>query len=350
MKGANALHFKQYLWSITLVALLFLTYTGNALAQEEPLQRSFCVFDVVGKNGPVYNSLKRYRTAALEWGVRIELKPYTDETVAMEDFEAGQCDGVVLTGVRNRQLVKFAGSIDMMGALPSYDHLKKALEALTTPKAQQYLQTEQYEVAGIYPAGAVYFFVRPEVMKQIDGTPSVDDFAGRKIAVMNHDQQGIVSVRHVGATPVPSDVTNFAGKFNNGSVDLIYAPASAYNALELYRGLGKKGKIIDYPLAQLTYQVTLRQNRFPDNFGQQSREWSLSKFDKAKNRILEITNEIPETKWLQIPEKRIPKYRSMFRNVRQRLKEKGVYDPRTMDFLRNIRCGMDASRAECTME
>ncbi|MFB6345470.1 MAG: putative solute-binding protein [bacterium] len=316
----------------------------------KPAKRSLCVFDVVGTNGPVYNAVKEYRTAALKWGVKFELKPYTDEAVALEDFQAGQCDGVVLTGVRNRQLVKFAGSIDMMGALPSYRHLKKAIRALSQPKAAQYMRTEKYEVAGIFPAGAVYFFVRPESMRKVEGTPTIDDFAGKKVAVMSYDQQGITSIRHVGATPVPSDVTSFAGKFNNGSVDLIYAPASAYNALELYRGLKEDGRIIDYPLAQLTYQITLRRDNFSDTFAQTSREWSANQFNEAKKRIVKVRRKIPEGMWLNIPDKRKPKYRAMFRKVRQRLKEEGVYDPRTMVFLRNIRCNIDPSRAECTMD
>ena len=44
--------------------------------------------------------MKEYRIAALGWGVDFKLKPYTDEKTAAEDFKAGQCDGVVLTGTR----------------------------------------------------------------------------------------------------------------------------------------------------------------------------------------------------------------------------------------------------------
>lgn len=336
--------------AIFLSFIVIAVFLSTTPVKAKPIERSLCVFDVIGTNGPVFNSIKRYRTAALEWGVKFNLKPYTDEAVAMEDFQSKECDGVVMTGVRTRRLVKFTGSIDMMGALPTYDHLKKAIGALTQPKAKKYVRTKKFEVAGIFPAGAVYFFVRPETMRKLEGTPTVDDLAGKKVAVMSYDKQGMTSIRQVGATPVPSDLTNFSGKFNNGSVDIIYAPASAYNALELYRGLGEDGRVIDYPLANVTYQITLRRDNFSEEFGQKSREWAFSKFDEAKQRIMEVTNEIPDGKWVDIPDKRVPKYRAMFRRVRQQLKKRGVYDPRTMTLLRNIRCNIDPTRAECTMD
>ena len=68
--------------------------------------------------------MKEYRIAALGWGVDFKLKPYTDEKTAAEDFKAGQCDGVVLTGTRVRSFQKFTGTIEAMGAVPSYDHLR----------------------------------------------------------------------------------------------------------------------------------------------------------------------------------------------------------------------------------
>lgn len=316
----------------------------------EPVRRSLCVFDVIGTNGPVYNSMEQYQAVALEWGVKLKLKPYTDETVALEDFESEQCDGVVLTGVRNRQLVKFAGSIDMMGALPSLDHLKKAVKALARPRAKKYLRTDKYEVAGIFPAGSVYFFVRPEVMRQLDGAPSVDDFAGKKVAVLNYDQQAITAIREVGGTVIGADVTSFSGKFNNGNVDICYAPAAAYKALELYKGLGKDGKIIDYTLAQVTVQTTLRRDRFTEEFAAKSRNWAVEKFDDVKQRLLDLRSEIPEEKWFNIPGQRKPEYRALFRDVRQSLVEQGVYDPRMVQLLRRVRCSINPARAECTMD
>src|SRR5690554_7640188 len=55
---------------------------------------SMCVFDVIGANGDVYNMVKDYALEMKAHGVDFELKPYTDEGVAVGDFNAGQCDAV----------------------------------------------------------------------------------------------------------------------------------------------------------------------------------------------------------------------------------------------------------------
>jgi hypothetical protein len=337
--------------SILVLVLLF-GITGTIIpgsVEAKPIQRSLCVFDIVGTNGPVFSNIKKYRTAALQWGVKLNLKAYTDEAVALEDFQAGQCDGVVLTGIRNRKLIKFAGSLDMMGASPTYEHQKKAIQALSRPKAEPLLQTEKYEVAGIFPAGAVYFYARPELMQKIEGTPEVGDLAGQKIATLSYDQQAVTAIRKVGGTVVGADITSFSGMFNNGSVDLIYAPVGAYQALELYKGLGEKGRIIDFTLSQLSYQITLRRDRFPDEFGQKSREWAASQFDRVVKRHKKDREKIPDKYWVEIPEKKKVEYNSLMRRVRQDLEKQGIYHPKMVGFLRNIRCKMDPSRAECTM-
>jgi len=49
-------------------------------------------------------------------GASVELKGYTDERVASEDFRTGQCDGLIATGFRTRQFNAVAGSIDTLGA------------------------------------------------------------------------------------------------------------------------------------------------------------------------------------------------------------------------------------------
>src|SRR5690606_24793587 len=88
---------------------------------------------------------------------------------------------------------------------------------------------------------------------------------------LDYQKDAIHMVNHVGATVVPSDITDFGGKFNNGSVDICYAPALAYNAYELYKGLGDKGGSVRYPRAQLTLPLVARSNDLYDQFKRHSR-------------------------------------------------------------------------------
>ncbi|MCG4607440.1 DUF6091 family protein, partial [Bifidobacterium longum] len=73
-----------------------------------------------------------------------------------------------------------------------------------------------------------------------------------------------------------ADVTNFGAKFNNGQVDIIGAPAAVFKPLELYKGLGNKGAIVNYPILQVTGNIIIRPDKFPAGYGQKSREWVRS--------------------------------------------------------------------------
>ncbi len=55
---------------------------------------------------------------ALKEGIKLKLRAYSDEKVAAEDFKAGQCDAVLLTGTRARKFNRFNGTLEAMGAVP----------------------------------------------------------------------------------------------------------------------------------------------------------------------------------------------------------------------------------------
>lgn len=51
-----------------------------------------CVYDILGASGDLFNMAKDYAVAMQKAGAQVELKGYTDERVATEDFRTGQCD------------------------------------------------------------------------------------------------------------------------------------------------------------------------------------------------------------------------------------------------------------------
>ena len=312
----------------------------NAQAAEK---RSLCVFDIIGASGDIFNIMKDYKTAALEWGVDLELRPYTDEKIAAEDLKAGQCDAAVLTGIRARQFNQYTGSIDSVGAIPTYQHMQTVVQVLSSnnPSINEKMKSGQFEVAGILPMGAAYLFVKD---RTID---TVSELSGKSISVMEYDHAQAKMAARVGMSPVLSDVTNFAGRFNNGSVDICFAPVAAYSALELYKGMQPDGGIVDYVLGQLTAQVVLRQDRFPAGFASQSRPYVTGLFDRAMRIIENAENEVDSKWWIRIPEADRVGYDEMMREARVDLREQGIYHPEMMTLLRKIRCKIDASRGEC---
>ena len=305
-------------------------------------KRSLCIYDPIGASGDIYSMMKEFNLKTLALGVEFELKPFTDEKSASDDFKAKQCDAVLITGTRARALHKFSGTIEAMGGLPTYDMLNKTIQLLSGPKAGKLMKSDGVEVAGVFPGGAVYLFVRDRAIN------SVSALAGKRLATMNFDQAAQIMVQKVGASMINADVATFAGMFNNGSVDACYAPAFAYKALELYKGIGSKGGVIEYPLAQMTLQLLIHTERFPQDFGAKVRELASSSFAAGKAMAERAEKTIPDTTWVKIPAADKTSYDQMFLDVRVELRDKHkVYDTKALKLLRKIRCKVDPTRAEC---
>lgn len=306
-----------------------------------------CVFDVIGANGDMFNVAKDYALELKAHGVDLELKPYTDEGVAVGDFNAGQCDVVIATDLRTRPFNRFTGSVSAVGALPTYDDLKTVLATLAQPKAAPLMKSGGYEVLGIFPVGAGYLFVDD---RSID---TAGELAGKRMATLDYQKDAIHMVNYVKATVVPSDITNFAGKFNNGSVDTAYAPAFAYEALELYKGLSNGGGVVKYPLAQLTIQVIAKDDVIDDASAQEAREVAWGMFPQTMDLIKSQEAAIPGDKWINISDADIEGYQEMFRENRLEMRDgkngaPNVYDPKMLSLLAKIRCASNPTASECT--
>ena len=213
---------------ITL-ALMAASTVGLTTASQAKVD--VCVFDLLGKSGESYQMAQEWALAAKAWGGDINLVPRQDEAVADNDFKAGKCDAVFMTAMRARQYNKFVGSIDSLGGAPSNEIAKRAitfaLDKRNAAKMVTNLGGKKYEVAGVAPLGSAFIFVRD---KKID---SIEKAAGKKFAVLSYDAAQKIMVQRVGAQAVPSDISNFVAKFNNGQVDMVGAPAYAYKPLEI---------------------------------------------------------------------------------------------------------------------
>jgi len=324
----------------TYFLIFLLSIFSTAQASELPT-RTFCVFDPIGVKGPAYQGMLDYKAAALAWGAILDLKVHTNEAVALADFKAGHCDAVGLTGTRIRPFNKFTATIEAVGAIDNYEQMRKLVGMLAHPKASKYMIEGDYEVAGIMPAGAVFVFVRDKAIN------SVEAAAGKRLATIDYDTASLKVVKHIGATMVPVSIATFAPKFNNGYVDLAYAPAIAYEPFEMYKGMGDKGGILRFNLAQMNGQLILRKDRFPEGFGQSSRDYAYSNFNKALEHIVAAEEGIPKKYWVDLPDEKQVEYKEMLRQVRLELKEEGVYDKRMLKILFKLRCKTDPSHYEC---
>lgn len=303
---------------------------------------TLCVFDIAGRNGPAFNQARDYAVAAKAWGVNLKLEAYVDERLAAEDLKTGKCDAAAITTLRGRQFNQFVGSIDSVGAVPSYQHLRTVIDLLSNPRMADRMASGNFEVVGILPIGAAYVMVNDRSIN------SVEKAAGKKVAVLDYDKSQAKMVQQLGAQPVASEVINFGSKFNNGQVDIIAAPAIAYQPLELYKGIGTKGGMYRFPLAQLTANLIVWKDRFPAGYGQKSREWIQKQFDAAVKIVAASEAAVPAAVWLDIPKADEAKYEVLMRESRIQMTKDGFYDAEMMKLLKRIRCRIDPGLGECS--
>lgn len=325
------------------IALALFSMAFAAEGKELP-KKTYCIFDPVGASGPIYTRMIDYSTAALAWGAEIELQAYTNEAVALADFQAGMCDAALVTGTRIRPFNVFTGSLEAVGGLTSYQQVRELVNILARPQAAKYMKDGRYEIIGIIPGGSVYIFVRD---RAID---SVEAAAGRKVATLDYDLASRHVVEHIGATMVPATVATFAPRFNNGDVDIAYAPAVAYEPFEMYKGLGEEGGIYRFAFAQMNFQLISYSDQFPEGFGQKSREFIASRFDSAMQHIITAEEGISENYWIDLPDEQELEYLDMLANIRDELARRGVYDTQMMKLMKKLRCRANPMHHECATD
>ena len=329
---------------ITL-ALMAASTVGLTTASQAKVD--VCVFDLLGKSGESYQMAQEWALAAKAWGGDINLVPRQDEAVADNDFKAGKCDAVFMTAMRARQYNKFVGSIDSLGGAPSNEIAKRAitfaLDKRNAAKMVTNLSGKKYEVAGVAPLGSAFIFVRD---KKID---SIEKAAGKKFAVLSYDSAQKIMVQRVGAQAVPSDISNFVAKFNNGQVDMVGAPAYAYKPLEIQKGLGSTGAMFNFPVLQITADLVIRPDKFPAGFGQKSRDFFVKNLPKSFSMINRLEASIPAKYKMNLTAEDKLKYQKLLREGRMDLTKQGIYDPSMMSVLKKARCSVEKSNFECSL-
>ena len=322
-----------------LSAMRELTGLGK---EGEFINRTICIWDVIGRNGPIYGAAQDQRARMLKYGIKLKLVPYTDERVMVEEFKARRCDAALMSGLRARLFNRYTGTIDSIGGVPSEEHMRILLQVLANPKSAPRMEQGDYVVAGIAPAGGAYIFVND---KRIN---TLAKAAGRKVAVLDYDPVQAEMVAQVGATPVPTDIVNAPNMFNNGVVDVLAAPLAAYSIMELYKGMQPDGGIIDYPLAQISMQLIAHSDRIPNTAAQLVREAFYESYGDMMRRVHEETKDIPAHWWVSVPDQDKREYEVMMRDARLQLRDRDYYSGAMLTLERRIRCKLDAARAECS--
>lgn len=303
-----------------------------------------CVWDPIGKSGPAAQIMKDWEIFAQKNGVTLNFTIFSDELIAIEEFKLGRCDMVNMLGFRARAFNSFTGSVDAIGALSTYEQMHVVLKSMASPKAASYMRVGEFEVISVGPAGAIFGFTRDRKILL------PEDFAGKKMAVLEGIPETEYLSKKYGITPVNSTVFNAFLKFNNGSVDLTAGPAIVYEPFEMYKGVEPNGGIYKKPFMFITMQVVARWEKLPPDYAQKSREFSLGYYPTMVKFLTDPEKRIPEHVWIDIPQNLIDYWIESFRQSRIALGELNIYDPRTLKLMQKVRCKDEPNMAECTAD
>jgi hypothetical protein len=333
-----------------LVATLGAIAISTAVHAEEK-SLSLCIYDPLGTRGDAYSYAKDYVLKLPSFGLKkpVELKVYTNEAVVAEDFKAGMCDAAAMSNLRARQFNHFTGSLDSLGAVPSYKHLNAVLQTLTRPEMAKYMINGDYEVVGLIPLGAAYIMVNDRKINTLAKA------AGKKIAVLDYDKSQIKMVQRIGGQPVSIDLSTMSGKFNNGQVDIMAGPAVIFKPLELYKGMTDKdgnasGAVVRFPLLQVTAALIVNRKKFDDPaVNQRLREYVFSQVDTAYKYVAQAEADVPAKYWMDVAEADKPGYTKLMREARIEMVKDGTYDKRMMSLLKKVRCKIEPTNYECSL-
>jgi hypothetical protein len=334
--------------SRTLAALALCLASATAWAAAVP---SICIWDPLGKGGQIFDTAKSYALAMQKQGIEINVKVYSDEKVAAEDFRVGQCEGLLASSMRTRPYNTVTATLDAGGVATvvrngkidmdaSYQVIAKAIQVLAAPGADKLNVQDRFEVAGIAPMGAIYIFVHDKAIFK-------RGFAGVRMPAFDNDKVQAYLIAKAGAQPVSVDMRNFVTTFNNGNTDVVFAPAVAYQPLEIHKGVGNSGGASRFPLTFSSLQLVIDRNKFPEGFGLKSRQYWAEQTATLVSVVRKTESSLPANIWVDYEAEEGVKFVKNQRDTRVELANKGFYDKQGLKLMKKVRCSVYGEPTEC---
>lgn len=314
---------------------------SHMLIDGEIPPRMTCVWDVLGKQGPIYTTTIDQALRMRHYGITMHVAAYTDEQEVVDKLKSGECDTSIMSGAQAKQFNDFTGSIEALGGVPSRKHMKYLMQVLASTHAHKKMQQGDYHIVGVIPIGVNYLFThegkKPTLKRTFNG----------KASIVNSDVSQKALFDAFGMKIIPGKNTAAAaGAYNLADADVVMAPLVGYNMFNLGTGL-KHGSIIDYPLSQMTLQVVSRVDTIPPEVGQFLREDLFIKLNMMYREVEKNSREVPREKMVKFSPREEQLLDTKIAAIRQQVTEEGGYNKGMMNLQRKIRCKIDKSRQEC---
>lgn len=303
--------------------------------------QTICVFDPLGSQGDNYSLMQDYAVAASQWGADIKLKPYPDEKLAAADYKSGKCDGAAMTSIRSRAINEFVGTISSPVGIVNNEQTKTILALMGNPKLAPDMLANGSEVVGVSTLGFAYIVTRDRSVN------TIQELARLRFGTLSFDKVQKIVIEKIGGTAVPLEISDIGSKFNSGQVDAVLVPAVAYKPLELNKGAGPKGGIVNYPIALMTFNVLINPDKFPDGYGQKSRTWFVGQINRQMSKVAKTEKSIDPNIWITVAPSNAAGYDKLMRESRVSFTKDGTYDKKMTGIMKKIRCRQDPATYDC---
>ena len=192
--------------------------------------RNLCVWDVLGKQGPIYTALVDQKLRFSHYGIPLEVEAYINEQDVVDKLKSGHCDTSIMSGAKAKEFNDFTGSIEALGGVPSRQHMKYLLQVLSSTHAHKKMAQGNFQIVGIIPIGANYIFThdgkKPTLNRSFNGK--------NRAAIVEGDasQQAFFGAFDMQLIPGQSTAAA-AGAYNLAEADMFMAPLVGYNMFNL---------------------------------------------------------------------------------------------------------------------
>ncbi|MCB1837999.1 MAG: hypothetical protein KDH99_10310, partial [Alcanivoracaceae bacterium] len=304
-----------------------------------------CVHDPVGDTGAQLGIMSAWQQTALaESDFRPKLVVYTNADIALEDFKAGRCQAAWLPGGLKGSVLPALDTLEAFGAVPTREHARVILQVLssTAKGADSYRSNDKYDLMGVTFAGPAYLMFNKRVA---DGALPA---RLRELSLVTVNDQQAQFAEAMGATAVPANREVAATKFNNGSVDAMFATLDMLEMLELRKGLEPVGAIYAVPLFESVYGLIVDK----DSFSQEQKDWSREFFfgvvdPQIVKRVVEEQEVLKGLPAIQLSSGELDVLEDQLQQLRLSIRDRELYIEATLTLMRKVRCKIDASREEC---
>lgn len=305
------------------------------------IQRTFCIWDPLGKTGPIASAAEDQVLRSLHYGMALNIEIFQNEDELIDRFsDEKSCDAILISGAAALQFNKFVGTIDAVGAYPELKHLQLLAQVLAKPTMAPHLTNEQFTVLGLATLGSKNLY-----MESAELTP-LAAIKKKNIAVNRHDLGATSLIKALGATPKEHGLMAAVQAFADHETPLVISPSIGY--LVLGHGQFDQNVVANkHPLAQSTVQLIGRTNRFPAGLAQLLREDFLFKFNNYAKRVNKELSHIPTNFWVNSPVSDTLALNNTLRDVRIALRDEGYYDASMLRLARKIRCRYEPTQSEC---